>query len=73
MGEAGPTAWEMPTGSVGSVKTSDTGSSPMPWPREGGLSWCREDELWPPRVFAIPKAWMVEGLGDRGGGVATGE
>ena len=41
---------------VGEVGAVEAGGSLVPWPREGGLARCREDELWPPRVFAIVAA-----------------
>ena len=62
VGEARVVAWEMSTGSAGSVEVDGTGASPMPWPGEGGLARCREDELWPPRVFAYSATWMEEGF-----------
>ena len=50
LGEAGVAAWEMLIGSTGLV---EAGGSRVPWSRDGGLARCREDELWPPRVFSI--------------------
>ena len=49
-------AWEMSIGFTGSIEADGIGGSPVPWPAEGGLARCREDELWPPRVFAIATA-----------------
>ena len=53
VGEAGAVGWEILVGSARSAEADDTDGSRVPWPREGGLTWCREDEMWPPRVFAI--------------------
>ena len=50
VGKVGAVGWEATAGSTGSVVA---GGSHVPWPREEGLARCREDELWPPRVFAI--------------------
>ena len=56
VGEARVVAWEMPAGFARLVEADNTGGSLMPWPGEGGLAQCREDELWPPWVFAIAAA-----------------
>ena len=45
VGEAGIAAWEISIGSVGSIKVDGISSSYVPWPGEGGLARCREDEF----------------------------
>ena len=68
VGEARAAAWEISVRSIRSVEADGTGSNCVPWLREGGLTWCQEDELWPSQVFAIVAAWMDEGF-RKGGGV----
>ena len=51
--EIGAATWDISTGFARSTEDDGTGSSHVPWPREGGLAWCWEDELWPPWVFSI--------------------
>ena len=68
-GEVEATAWEKSAGSTGSVEAD---GSRVPWPGEGGLAQCREDELWPLRVFAIVAAWRDDSFRKRGGAAGTG-
>ena len=72
VGKAEAATWEISVGSVGSVEADDTGSSRLPGPGEGGLAQCREDELWPPQVFAIATALIDEGFKREGGGGGGG-
>ena len=71
-GEARAAAWEISTRFAGSIEASGTGGSRVPWLGKGGLTRCREDELWAPQVFAITVAWMDEGF-RRGGCCLRGE
>ena len=45
VGETGVAAWEISVGSAGSVEVGGTSGSLVPWPREGGLARCQEDDL----------------------------
>ena len=64
MGEVRAPAWEIPTGSARSVEASDTGGSPVPWPRERDLARWGEDELWHPRVLTIDSLWWMRASGE---------
>ena len=58
VGGVGVAACEVLAGSSWSIEAGGTGASPMPWLGKGGLARCREDEMWPPRVFVIGAAWI---------------
>ena len=58
VGEVRAAAWEISAGSAGLVEASGTSGNRVPWPWEEGLTRCREEEVWSPRVFAIIVARM---------------
>ena len=72
VGEGRAAAWDISVGSIRSVEASGTSDNNVPWPGKGALARCPEDELWPPRVFAIAAAWMDEGFRGGGGGGGGG-
>ena len=43
--------WEVVASFAGSAGSG--GTSRVPWPGGEGLAWCWDEELWPPRVFAM--------------------
>ena len=60
VGEAGTTAWEAATSSACSARDDGTNGNREPWAGEEGLAWGRDEELWPPLVFAM--SGMCEGF-----------
>ena len=62
VGEVGAAAWEITASSTGSAGAGGIDGNRVPWLREEGLAQARDEELWPPLIFAMRPNWMEEGF-----------